>query len=145
MRFLKNYAIAVVATTVTFVFMSAVVAETKPAGAAVSANSVQDGFRQAQACEPEIDDDLTSYGECIGHAADRMTQRQLSWLGLYFQAWLISDLAARQASIRSRDLRKRYFQLMSRGLRATGWSVQQLCTAKQLACEPIELRLRQKL
>lgn len=109
------------------------------------ADQVRHGFTVAQACEVEIDDDLTSYGECIGHAIDRMTGQRLGMLGLHFQAWLIADLAARQGSTRSAQLRQRYHQALSRSLRTNGWSVQQLCKAKSLACEPVQLRLRQKL
>jgi hypothetical protein len=106
---------------------------------------VRQGFAVAQACEAEIDDDLTSYGECIGHAVDRMAGQRLSLLGLNFQAWLIADLAARQGGTRAAPLRQRYQEALFRSLRANGWSVQQLCKAKKLACEPVQLRLRQRI
>lgn len=108
------------------------------------------GIAAAQACEAEVDDDLTSYGECVGHAADRLAgqRRSLvahSLVGLYFQAWLIADLAARQGSTRSAALRGSYQQALARGLRSTSLTVQQLCTVKQLDCEPVMQRLRQKI
>lgn len=109
------------------------------------ADQVRQGFTVAQACEVEIDDDLTSYGECIGHAIDRMTGQRLGLLGLHFQAWLIADLAARQGSTRSVQLRQRYQQALSRSLRANGWTVQQLCKAKSLACEPVQQRMQQRM
>lgn len=111
----------------------------------VAAGQVRQGFVVAQVCEAEIDDDLTAYGECIGHAIDRLPGRRLALLGLHFQAWLIADLAARQGGVRSVQLRQRYQQALQRSLRTTGWSVRQLCRAKQMACEPIELRLQQKI
>ena len=109
------------------------------------AEQVRAGFKVAQACELEIDDDLTSYGECIGHAADRLVGQRLGLLGLHFQAWMVADLAARQGSTRSLQLRSRYQQALSKNLRASGWTVKQLCEVKQLACKPVELRLTQKL
>ena len=142
MRFLRNRSVGLF---VAFFCILATAVDAKPVVTAVPANAVRIGFSEAQACEPEIDDDLTSYGECIGHAADRMARRELSLLGLHFQAWLIADLAARQGSTSSQRLRQRYFQSLSRSLQKTGWSVKQLCTAKQLECETVELRLRQKL
>ena len=124
-----------------YIFVSAVSAKT----AVTPADQVRIGFVQAQACEAEIDDDLTAYGECIGHAADRIAGQRLALLGLNFQAWLIADLAARQRSTRSSQLRQRYSQAVARGLRAQGWTVKQLCQIKQMACEPVELRLQQKM
>ncbi len=124
------------------IFLSAAV-QAKPV--LPPADQVRQGFAVAQACEAEIDDDLTWYGECIGHAIDRMTGQRLGLLGLHFQAWLIADLAARQGSTRSVPLRQRYQQALSRSLRANGWSVQQLCKVKSLACEPVQLRLQQKM
>lgn len=102
------------------------------------------GFAAAQACEAEVDDDLTAYGECIGHAADRIPGQKLALLGLNFQAWLIADLMARQASNRAAPLRQRYQKALEQGLRVNGVGLQQLCTAKTLACGPIQQRLRQK-
>ena len=142
MRFLLNRSVALFAA---FFCMFITAANAKPIPTSVSTNTVSNGFSEAQACEPEIDDDLTFYGECIGHAADRMSRQQLSLLGLHFQAWLIADLAARQGSTSSQHLRQRYFQSLSRSLRKTGWNVKQLCTAKQLECETVKLRLQQKL
>ena len=111
----------------------------------LSAEQVRSGFKVAQACEVEIDDDLTSYGECIGHAADRLAGQRLALLGLNFQAWMMADLAARQGSTRSLLLRTRYQRALEKSLRANRWAVKQLCEVKQLACGPIELRLTQKL
>ena len=111
----------------------------------LSAKQVRSGFKVAQACEVEIDDDLTSYGECIGHAADRLAGQRLALLGLNFQAWMVADLAARQGSTRSLLLRTRYQRALEKSLRANRWAVKQLCEVKQLACGPIELRLTQKL
>lgn len=108
-------------------------------------DQVRQGFTVAQACEVEIDDDLTSYGECIGHTIDRMTNQRLALLGLHFQAWLIADLAARQGSTRSVQLRQRYQQALFRSLRTNGWSLEQLCKAKRLACESVQLRMQQKI
>ena len=113
--------------------------------APLPAEQARSGFKVAQACEAEIDDDLTSYGECIGHAADRLAGQRLSLLGLYFQACMMADLAARQGGTRSLQLRAHYQQALLKGLRSSGWTVKQLCTAKQLTCGPVELRLRQKL
>lgn len=144
MRLFKNYLIA---TFATFLFIHVAGVEANPVGVSARepTSSLRHGFSQAQACESEIDDDLTSYGECIGHATDRMTRKHLSLLGLYFQAWLIADLAARQGSIASQQLRRRYQNGLSRSLRTTGLSLKQLCAAKQLACEPVAERLKQKL
>ena len=111
----------------------------------LSAEKVRSGFIVAQACEVEIDDDLTSYGECIGHAADRLAGQRLALLGLNFQAWMIADLAARQGSTRSLLLRTRYQRALDKSLRANRWAVKQLCEVKQLTCGPIELRFKQKL
>ncbi len=106
---------------------------------------VRQGFTTAQACEVEIDDDLTSYGECIGHAVDRLNGQRLTLLGLHFQAWLIADLAARQGSTRSQLLRQRYQQALSRGLRANRWNIGQLCEAKKMRCDSVKQRLQQKI
>ena len=116
-----------------------------PAPLLPHAEQVRIGFKVAQACEVEIDDDLTSYGECIGHAADRLAGQRLGLLGLNFQAWMMADLAARQGSTRSLALRTRYKQALTKGLRTNRWTVKQLCEIKQLACAPVELRLKQKL
>ena len=128
-------------------FAAAAVAATTAAPAPLlpHAEQVRIGFKTAQACEVEIDDDLTSYGECIGHAADRLAGQRLGLLGLHFQAWMMADLAARQGSTRSLQLRTRYQRVLSKGLRANGWTVRQLCAVKQLTCGPVELRLRQTL
>lgn len=113
--------------------------------APLPAEQVRSGFKVAQACESEIDDDLTSYGECIGHAADRLADQRLGLLGLYFQAWMMADLAARQGSTRSLQLRTHYQRVLSKSLRANGWTVRQLCAVKQLTCGPVKLRLSQTL
>ena len=128
-------------------FSATAVAQTTAAQslAPLPAEQVRSGFKVAQACEVEIDDDLTSYGECIGHAADRLAGQRLGLLGLHFQAWMMADLAARQGSTRSLQLRTRYQRVLSKGLRANGWTVRQLCAVKQLTCGPVELRLRQTL
>ena len=109
------------------------------------AEQVRSGFKVAQACEGEIDDDLTAYGECVGHAADRLAGQRLGLLGLHFQAWMMADLAARQGGTRSSALRARYQRALEKSLRANGWTVKQLCEVKQLMCSPVELRLAQKL
>ena len=106
------------------------------------------GFGMAQACEVEIDDDLSAYGDCIGHAKDRLSHAKAphqAVLGLHFQAWLIADLAARQGATHSLLLRQRYKDAVAQGLRRSGWRMEQLCQAKNLACEPVQLRMRQKM
>ena len=106
------------------------------------------GFVMAQACEVEIDDDLSAYGDCIGHAKDRLNHAKAphqAVLGLHFQAWLIADLAARQGATHSLLLRQRYKDAVAQGLRRSGWRMEQLCQAKNLACEPVQLRMRQKM
>jgi len=120
-------------------------AQAKPAASPSPIEQVRQGFDVAQACEVEIDDDLSAYGDCIGHAKDRMTSQRLALLGLHFQAWLIADLAARQASTRSLLLRQRYSEALTKGLRQNKWSLEQLCKAKNMVCEPIRLRMQQKI
>ena len=127
---------------ISFCFLTAAAAATPHP---LPAEQVRSGFKVAQACELEIDDDLTSYGECIGHAADRLTGQRQALLGLHFQAWMMADLAARQGSTRSLALRAGYQRALEKSLRANGWTVKQLCIVKQLTCAPVELRLRQKL
>ena len=115
-----------------------------PVPAQLSTEQVRTGFKVAQACELEIDDDLTSYGECIGHAADRLAGQRARLLGLHFQAWMMADLAARQGSTRSLQLRTRYQRALEHSLRANRWTIKKLCEVKQLTCVPVELRLKQK-
>jgi hypothetical protein len=103
------------------------------------------GFALAQTCEHEIDDDMSSYGECIGHAMDRVSKQRHVLLGLHFQAWLMADLAARQNSLRSFELRQQHAHGVKKQLRATGVTLDQLCQAKQIACESIRVRMAQKL
>lgn len=103
------------------------------------------GIAAAQACEIELDDDLTAYGECVGHAADRLSRQPHSRVGLHFQAWLIADLAARQGSTRSAQLRLGYQQALERGLRRSKVNLQLLCKIKNLDCAPVNQRLGQKL
>ena len=106
------------------------------------------GFAVAQACEVELDDDLSAYGDCIGHAKDRLAHAKasrLTVLGLHFQAWLIADLAARQGATRAVVLRQRYKAALGQGLRRSGWRMEQLCEAKNLACESVQLRMQQKM
>ncbi len=106
---------------------------------------LRSGFALAQTCEKEIDDDLTFYGECIGHAMDRVAGQRQVLLGLHFQAWLMADLAARQNSTRSIELRKRHAQGMQRQLRASGMTLDQLCQAKKIVCETVRERMAQRL
>ena len=122
-----------------------VTAQAGTALAPLPANQVRHGFAVAQACEAEIDDDLTAYGECIGHAIDRVPGQRLALLGIHFQAWLIADLAARQGGVRAVQLRQRYQHLLQRSQRTTGWSIQKLCEVKRLVCEPVKVRLQQKI
>lgn len=120
-------------------------AKPAPSLAAPLDTQLRIGFSAAQACEPEIDDDLSAYGECIGHAADRFPGQKLPLLGLNFQAWLIADLMARQSSHRAIALRQRYQKALEQGMRANGVRLGQLCAAKTLACGPIQQRMRQKI
>jgi hypothetical protein len=103
------------------------------------------GFALAQTCEKEIDDDMTDYGECIGHAIDRVAGQRHVLLGVHFQAWLMADLAARQNSLRASVLRRQHAQGMNKQMRATKITLTEVCKAKQLPCEPIKERLAQKL
>ncbi len=103
--------------------------------------SIRSGIALAQACENEIDDDMALYGECIGHVVNRVARQKHVLLGVYFQAWLIADLAARQNSPRALALRKRHQQGIGRLLRATGHKLDQLCDTKQLACSTVRARM----
>ncbi len=103
------------------------------------------GIAAAQACESEIDDDLTPYGECVGHAADRLAKQPVTLLGLHFQAWLIADLAARQGSTRAAQLRQRYRLALQQGMRHTGLNLPNLCALKSLDCASIAQRFKQQI
>jgi hypothetical protein len=107
--------------------------------------SLRSGFDLAQACESEIDDDMTFYGECIGHAMDRMPGQKHVLLGLHFQAWLMADLAARQNSPRAVALRQQHLKAAKLQLRATGTTLNQLCRIKQLSCNTVRLRMGQHI
>jgi hypothetical protein len=101
------------------------------------------GFVLAQACEKEIDDDMASYEECIGHAIDRVTAQRHVVLGIHFQAWLMADLAARQNGSRALLLRKRHTQGMNLQMKATKVTLNQLCQAKKISCANVRLRMSQ--
>jgi hypothetical protein len=107
--------------------------------------NLRSGFAMAQACEKEIDDDMTFYGECIGHAADRVAGQRRVLLGLHFQAWLMADLAARQNSTHALALRTQHVQGLAKQMKATKISWSQLCSAKQMRCELVKERLAQSL
>ena len=141
--YFKRFLLPCVAAAVTYAsVMSSASAKTNslPANA-----QLERGIAAAQTCETELDDDLTPYGECIGHAADRLSRQQKIMAGLYFQAWLIADLAARQGSTRAAQLRLNQQQALTRSLRSSGLSVQQLCKLKSLECGPVLQRLNQKI
>ena len=106
---------------------------------------LQQGFLLAQACETEIDDDMTDYGQCIGHAVDRIAGQKSVLLGVHFQAWLMADLAARQNSTHALALRMQHAQGMAKHMRARKITLDQLCQAKQMRCESIKDRLAQRL
>jgi hypothetical protein len=108
-----------------------------------SEQALRSGFVLAQACEGEIDDDMASYEECIGHAIDRVTAQRHVILGIHFQAWLMADLAARQNGSRALILRKRHARGMNLQMKATQVTLNQLCQAKQISCANVRLRMNQ--
>ncbi len=103
------------------------------------------GFTIAQACEKEIDDDMTDYGECIGHAINRVAGQRRVLLGLHFQAWLMTDLAARQNSTRASALRTQHAQGLAKQMKAIKITWTALCQAKNMQCEAVKERLAQSL
>jgi hypothetical protein len=103
---------------------------------------VQAGFATAQSCENEVDDDLGSYEECINHAANTLRSKPHALLGLHFQAWLVADLIARQHGPRAAHVRRVQQRSMQQQSRATGVTLAQLCTLKNLRCAEIRARMR---
>lgn len=103
--------------------------------------AVRNGFAIAQACEKEIDDDMASYEECVGHAVNRIAIKDHVLLGLHFQVWLMADLAARQNSPRAMALRTRHAQGLKQQLQTTGLSLSQLCQIKKVSCSTVRARM----
>ncbi len=94
---------------------------------------LQRGFATAQTCEPEIDDDLDQYQECVGHAINALGHSGVYRLGAHFQAWLIADLAARQNSATASEMRHRQRQHIERLLITKKMTLTQLAVAKKIA------------
>ncbi|MGL5003737.1 MAG: hypothetical protein ACRDAM_12420 [Casimicrobium sp.] len=100
------------------------------------------GFIAAQACEKEIDDDLSAYRSCIDHLADRRGRAAKEKLGIHFQAWIVADLMARQHSDFAATMRSEQQKKTTVLLRTTRINLTQLCEAKRVACTDIAARMK---
>lgn len=113
------------------------------AAPAASRPGAQAGIQGALACEAEIDDDLGQYEECLGHQANTWRRQPAALAGLHFQAWIMSDLAARQGAGRAELVRRQHRLGLARELRRAGLSLEQLCRLRGLDCGELRGRLRQ--
>lgn len=104
--------------------------------------ALQQGFRAAQACEAELDDDVAHYLECVRHVEEKYQRAPGVLLGLTFQAWLQLDLAARQHSTGAEKGRTAFAAKLWQRLRDQKLKPADLCAAKTMSCTDVELRLR---
>jgi hypothetical protein len=104
-------------------------------------DQVRAGFGAAQGCEPEIDDDLSNYVQCIdARAADG--KQAVPWrLGLHFQSWLMADLAARQDAFGADEARARWRGSWTHHADALGLGLAALCHLKGLDTQDVQRRL----
>ncbi len=111
----------------------------------VQQSELQIGFAASQRCEAEIDDDLDQYRECIGHVINALPAKGAARLGAHFQAWLMADLASRQASPVASSMRKTQHQYVKRFLIEQRLNLRQLVTFKNLRWHDISTRWHQQL
>ena len=81
---------------------------------------LQPGVALAQACEPDIDADLSHYVRCIDSAQAHHRERlgADARIGLLFQAWLMADLAVQQDSDGAAQARQRWWADLQQALRS---------------------------
>ena len=75
--------------------LAAVQAADEPAGSRQDA-ALRQGIALALACDDQIDEDLHFYAECVRAKLGLKRHAPAVRVGLYFQAWLVADLLARQ-------------------------------------------------
>jgi hypothetical protein len=98
------------------------------------------GVRAAHACEAQIDSELWTYAGCIDHAAAQRGRPAADLAALYFQAWLMADLAWTQDADGAAVLRERWWRSWQRHSRRSGLTMDRICQARGLACDDIRLR-----
>jgi hypothetical protein len=99
------------------------------------------GVRAAHACEAQIDSELWTYAGCIDHAAAQRGWPAADRAALYFQAWLMADLAWTQDADGAAVLRQRWWRDWQRHSRRSGLTLDRVCQVQALACDDIRLRM----